>query len=99
MKEPKKNFCGNLYISTLINCHALLFAIHDISRGKTQILFVLPSSFSHGRAKFSGWAKQRKGRLPFLGMTSYRGDSRSTRRSFHFLKGRQRKIAKARFTG
>jgi len=34
--------------------------------------------------------KAEKWRLPFLCMTPYRGDSRSARLSFHFLKGRKR---------
>jgi len=73
MKELKNTF---VFICTSeYGSTAMLssFASHDIYRGK-----ILHSSFSHG------WA-----RLPFLRMTSYRGDLRSARLSFHFLKGRK----------
>jgi len=48
-----------LYIRTLINCHASLVCKHDIS----QIASIIPSSFSHGGAKFSGQGKAEKGEV------------------------------------
>jgi len=50
------------------------------------------------RASHILWAgKAEKGRLPFLRITSYRGELRSARSELSFSQ-RQRKIAKARFT-
>jgi len=71
----KKYFCVHLYIWTLINCHAsLICKPRYLLMKNSNRTFVLPSSFSHGRATFSGQAKQGQGRLPFPLMMSYWGD-------------------------